>query len=120
MRQWKELPRDQLALILGTLHEKTSMVEKYVHLPTFNRIDIESFDEPTRANFFFNVCVSSCTKIVVHAYLLAFYSERALWKRKDRMQQEELNILRISLEKSEQKVRAILIMLVRKADAPRL
>ncbi|CAO3694498.1 unnamed protein product [Umbelopsis ramanniana] len=57
MRQWKELPRDQLALILGTLHEKTSMVE----------------------------------------------NERALWKRKDRMQQEELNILRISLEKSEQK-----------------
>ncbi|KAI9277986.1 hypothetical protein BC943DRAFT_332346 [Umbelopsis sp. AD052] len=58
MRQWKELPRDQLALILGSLHEKTSMVE----------------------------------------------NERALWKRKDRMQQEELNILRISLEKSEQKV----------------
>lgn len=41
MRQWKELPRDQLALILGTLHEKTSMVEKYVHLPTVNYIDIE-------------------------------------------------------------------------------
>ncbi|KAH8553119.1 hypothetical protein BGW37DRAFT_488483 [Umbelopsis sp. PMI_123] len=57
MRQWKELPRDQLALILGTLYEKTSMVE----------------------------------------------NERALWQRKDRMQQEELNILRISLEKSEQK-----------------
>lgn len=27
MRQWKELPRDQLSLILGTLYEKTNMVE---------------------------------------------------------------------------------------------
>jgi hypothetical protein len=40
MRQWKELPRDQLALILGTLYEKTSMVEKYVHLPTLIYTDI--------------------------------------------------------------------------------
>lgn len=32
-------------------------------------------------------------------------SECAQWRRKDKMQQEELNILRMSLDKSEQKVK---------------
>ncbi|KAJ2961130.1 hypothetical protein NQZ79_g3649 [Umbelopsis isabellina] len=57
MRQWKELPRDQLALVLGTLHEKVTILE----------------------------------------------GEKAQWKRKDKMQQEELHIFRTSLDKSENK-----------------
>jgi len=43
-------------------------------------------------------------------------SERAQWKRKDRMQQEELNILRLGLEKSEQKRKK---MVLRKQDYER-